>query len=135
MVAFDAPRREVCTVRRATTSTPLQPLVLLNDPQFVEAGRALGERMLRDGGTTLDNRLAFAFRSVATRRPTDAELRLLAEMYGQQLDFFRRDPSGAQKFLTTSQRPPAAGIDPVELAAAAATANAILNLDAAVTTR
>ena len=77
MLAFDVPSREVCVVRRQTTSTPLQPLVLLNDPQFVEAARGLGERMLRDGGASLDQRLTFAFRVAATRDPVDGELELL----------------------------------------------------------
>jgi hypothetical protein len=135
MLAFDAPSREVCVVRRQPTSTPLQPLVLLNDPQFVEAARALGERLLREGGATTPERLAFAFRCAATRRPTERELRLLTELYEGQRALFRQDPAGARKFLKTGDRPPAAGMDPAELAAAAATAGAILNLDASVTTR
>jgi hypothetical protein len=135
MLAFDAPSREVCVVRRQTTSTPLQPLVLLNDPQFVEAARALGERMLREGGATPEERLAYAFRRAATRKPTERELRLLAELYQGQLSIFRADRAAAQKFLKTGERPPPAGLDSAELAAAAATAGAILNLDASVTTR
>jgi hypothetical protein len=135
MLAFDAPSREVCVARRQTTSTPLQPLVLLNDPQFVEAARALGERLLREGGPTLPDRLTYAFRRAATRRPTTRELNLLTELYEEQWTLFRKDPGSAQKFLKTGDRPPAPDLDPVELAAAAATAGAILNLDASVTTR
>src|SRR5205085_9805850 len=101
MVAFDAPSREVCIARRQTTSTPLQPLVLLNDPQFVEAARALGERLLREGGATPEERLTFAFRQAATRKPSERELRLLVELYQGQLRLFRADPAGAQKFLKT----------------------------------
>jgi hypothetical protein len=134
MLAFDAPTREVCVVRRQPTSTPLQPLVLLNDPQFVEAARALGERMLRESGT-LEEKLAYGFRCAATRRPTGRELRLLTELYREQLALFRKDPAGARKFLKTGDHPPAPGLDPAELAAAAATAGAILNLDASMTTR
>jgi mono/diheme cytochrome c family protein len=135
MLAFDAPGREVCVVRRQTTSTPMQPLILLNDPQFVEAARALGERLLREGGATPEERLSYAFRRAATRKPTERELRLLAELYQGQLKLFRADPVGTQKFLKTGERPPAAGLDPAELAAASATTSAILNLDASVTTR
>jgi len=135
MLAFDAPSREVCIVHRQTTSTPLQPLVLLNDPQFVEAARGLGERLLREGGATPEARLAHAFRLAATRRPTARELRLLTELYEEQRAVFRKGPAGALKFLKTGERPLPPGIDPVELAAAAATASALLNLDAAVTTR
>src|SRR5207302_2776967 len=135
MMAFDAPTREVCVVHRQATSTPLQPLVLLNDPQFVEAARALGERLLREGGTTRQDQLAYAFRLAATRRPTERELRLLDELYQEQLELFRKDPAEAQKLLKAGERPVPSGLDPVELAAAAATASAILNLDASVTTR
>src|ERR1700676_3077340 len=81
MTTFDVPSREVCIVRRQSTSTPLQPLVLLNDPQFVEAARGLGERMLREGGATLADRLIFAFRGAATRKPTDRERDLLIRLY------------------------------------------------------
>jgi hypothetical protein len=135
MLAFDAPSREVCVVRRQTTSTPLQPLVLLNDPQFVEAARALGERMLRQGGDTPAERLTFAFRLAATRRPTEPELHLLEKLYTGQVELFRQEPANARKYLQTGDRPPAADLDPVELAAATVTANAILNLDAAIMTR
>jgi hypothetical protein len=135
MLAFDAPSREVCVAYRTTTSTPLQPLVLLNDPQFVEAARALGERLLREGGATRPEQLTYAFRRAATRRPTERELRLLTELYEGQLEQFRKDPEAPRKFLRTGDHPVPPGLDPVELAAAAATAGAILNLDAAVTTR
>jgi hypothetical protein len=135
MLAFDAPSREVCVARRQTTSTPLQPLVLLNDPQFVEAARALGEKALREGGATVAEKLTTMFRRAATRRPTERELHLLVEMYRGQEALFRKNPAGAQKFLKIGDRPPAPGLDPAELAAATATAGAILNLDASVMTR
>jgi len=135
MLTFDVPSREVCVVRRQSTSTPLQPLVLLNDPQFVEAARGLAERMLRDGGATLKERLVFAFRLGATRRPTERELQLLKQLYKGQRDLFRKSPERAQKYLRIGERPPALGLDPVDLAAATVTANAILNLDAAVMIR
>ena len=135
MLAFDAPTREVCVVHRQATSTPLQPLVLLNDPQFVEAARGLAERLLREGGATRQEKLTYAFRLAATRRPTERELRLLDELYQEQLELFRKDPAGAQKFLKSGEHPVPSGIDPIELAATTATAGAVLNLDAAVTTR
>jgi hypothetical protein len=135
MLAFDAPTREVCVARRQPTSTPLQPLVLLNDPQFVEAARALGERTLRDGGATLEERLTYAFRAAATRSPTERELHLLVDLYREQRELFHRDPEGARRFLKIGDRPAAVGLDPIELAAASATAEAILNLDASLTTR
>ncbi|HYV35627.1 MAG TPA: DUF1553 domain-containing protein, partial [Gemmataceae bacterium] len=132
MLAFDVPGREVCVVRRQTTSTPLQPLVLLNDPQFVEAARGLAERMLREGGDSLDKRLTFAFRLAATRNPTAAEVKLLGEHYQRQLALFRNDPKAAQKLLRVGDHPMPKGLDAAELAAATVTASVILNLDAAV---
>jgi hypothetical protein len=135
MLAFDVPSREVCVVHRQSTTTPLQPLVLLNDPQFVEAARGLGERMLCEGGSALDGRLTFAFRVAATRNPNDSELNLLRELYQRQLEPFRKDPEAAQKLLRIGARPTSEGLDPSELAAAAVTANVILNLNASVMTR
>jgi hypothetical protein len=135
MLAFDVPTREVCVVRRQSTSTPLQPLVLLNDPQFVEAARALGERMLRQGGKTLDDQVMFAFRLAATRRPGERELDLLKRLYTTQRKLFHDDPAGAKAFLTTGTRPAPTNLDPADLAAAGVTASTILNLDAATMTR
>jgi hypothetical protein len=135
MLMFDAPSREVCVVHRQSTSTPLQPLVLLNDPQFIEAARGLGERMLREGGTTTAERLTFAFRQGTTRRPTVRELDLLKQLHARQWETFREDPAAARKYLHIGDRPPAQNLDPVELAAATVTANTILNLDAAVMIR
>src|SRR5262249_1749333 len=120
---------------RPSTSTPLQPLVLLNDPQFVEAARGLGERMLREGGKSAEERVTFAFRVAATRRPTDRERGVLRKLYDGQLDHFRKHAEAAKKVLKVGDRPSAADLDAVELAAAAATAGAIINLDASLMTR
>jgi hypothetical protein len=135
MLAFDVPTREVCVVRRQSTSTPLQPLVLLNDPQFVEAARALGERMLRQGGSTPEGRVTLAFRVAATRKPTAAELILLTRLYAMQRDLFAADPAAAARLLKTGARPAPADLDRTDLAAAAVTASTILNLDAATMKR
>jgi hypothetical protein len=135
MILFDAPSREVCTARRQATSTPLQPLVLLNDPQFVEAARGLGERMLREGGAATADRLAFAFRWGTSRRPSERELALLLTLHQRQLDQFQRQPKAAVAYLRTGDRPLPADLDPAALAAAAVVANAILNLDASLMIR
>ncbi len=135
MLAFDVPGREVCVVRRQATSTPLQPLVLLNDPQFVEAARGLGERMAREGGATLNERLTFAFRLAATRNPTADELNLLRHLYQRQLEIFRNDPAAAQKYLRIGERPLAKGLDAGEVAAGAVVGNVMMNLDAAIMIR
>jgi hypothetical protein len=135
MMTFDAPTREVCVVRRASTSTPLQPLVLLNDPQFVEAARGLGERMLTEGGASAEERLTFAFRQAASRHPSARELALLKQLYTVQRTLFHQEPAAARKYLQIGKHPARQRLDPVELAAAAVTVSAILNLDAALMTR
>jgi hypothetical protein len=108
--------------------------VLLNDPLFVEVAQVLGERMLREEGS-LDARLAVAFRLAATRKPTDREISLLSRLYHDQLAAFREQPESAAKYLKSGARAPASDLDPAELAAAAATMSAILNLDATVMVR
>lgn len=135
MLAFDVPTRETCIVRRQSTSTPLQALVLLNDPQFTEAARGLGERMLRESGTSPEERLRFAFRTTATRKPTERELAVLVDLYAAQRQRFRDATEAAKKYLQIGDRPPPADLDATELAAAAVVANALLNLDAAVMIR
>ena len=135
MLAFDAPSREVCVVRRQSTSTPLQPLVLLNDPQFVDAAIGLGERMLREGGKSPRERLTYGFRLAATRMPSERELEILAGLYQQQLDQFRAEPERARKFLASAQHPLTGGLDSVELGSSGVIAGVILNLDASIATR
>ena len=78
MAIFDAPTRETCSVSRNATNTPLQALVLLNEPQFVEAGAALGRRMIAEGGVSAEARLTLGFRLATGRKPTRQELSLLA---------------------------------------------------------
>jgi hypothetical protein len=134
MLAFDAPTREVCQVRRQSTMTPIQPLVLLNDPQFIEASRALGERMLRAPGGDSD-RLRFGFRAATGRFPTQPELSLLEKLLASERDRFRAGPAAAQKLLAVGTRAAPADLNPVDLAAAATVASAILNLDATVMVR
>jgi hypothetical protein len=132
MITFDVPSREVCTARRQTTSTPLQALVLLDDPQFVEAARVLGERMLKEGGATADQRVRFVFQRLATREPTNAELKLLMALYEQQRWLFRKDPDEAAKLIRIGQRQPDPALPPAEIAAATVLAQTILNLDATI---
>jgi hypothetical protein len=91
--------------------------------------------MLRDPAKTMDERLTLVFRVAATRKPTLRELDLLQALYRGQLQRFRSDPASAKEYLAIGERPPAKDLDPADLAAAATTASAILNLDAAVMSR
>ncbi len=133
MLLLDAPTREFCVVRRPRTNTPLQALALLNDPQFVEASRAFAERILREGGASVDARLAFAFRLVTARRPSDDEMMILKDTLKQQLAAYQKNPEGAEKYLRVGGYKPKAKVDASELAAWSTVASMLLNLDETLT--
>ncbi|MEJ7709067.1 MAG: DUF1553 domain-containing protein [Pyrinomonadaceae bacterium] len=96
---FDAPDREKCTARRTLTNTPLQALVLLNDPTYIEAARALAQRALHDGGPNASTRLAYAFRLATARQPSPQEARILRDLLLQQTAHYRRDKTAAAALL------------------------------------
>lgn len=133
LATFDAPDRETCTVRRARTNTPLQALVLLNDPTYVEASRKLAERVLAEPGDSTQARIALAFRLVLARQPREQETAILKEILAGQLEEYGRDRESAEKLLSIGEAPWDRRFDAAELAAWAAVAGAILNLDEAVT--
>jgi hypothetical protein len=130
---FDAPDRETCTVRRPRTNTPLQALILMNDPTYVESSRKLAERLIREGGTSAEDRIGLAYRLVLARRPRPEEAQVLKEVLAEQLADYRKNPEEAAKLLKVGETPRDATLDPVELAAWALVASTILNLDEAVT--
>jgi hypothetical protein len=133
MLSFDAPNREVCTVQRATTNTPLQALVLLNDPQFVEAARGLAERALSESGTTRDERLVFAFETATGRLPKEGELQVLRRTYERELSRFRAEPAAADALLQVGERATDPRNDRAELAAWTSVSALILNLSETIT--
>jgi hypothetical protein len=132
MTVFDAPDREVCTVRRSPTNTPLQALTLLNDPIFVEAARKLAERSIKEGGSPA-RRLEFAFRLATGRTPDNQETRILRKALDEMLAAYRTDTTGAKALLGVGASPPDPSIPAVELAAYTAVANMILNMDEVIT--
>jgi hypothetical protein len=133
MTTFDAPLRETCWVRVARTNTPLQALVLLNEPTFVEAARVLAERIMNEGGATVQERLALGFRMLEARRPRPNELEILRNHFERQLDRFRKDEDAAKAYLAIGESKANPRLPPVELAAYAATVGLMLNLDETVT--
>ncbi|HWN93612.1 MAG TPA: DUF1553 domain-containing protein, partial [Methylomirabilota bacterium] len=135
MMTFDAADRSYCTARRQQTSTPLQALVLLNDPQFVEAARMLSQRMLKEGGATTEERVAWLFRTVSGRSPTAKELPVLKGLLAEQREMFATDPASAAKLLKVGAAKSDEALDQAELAAGAVLANAMLNHDEAVMRR
>ena len=134
-ISFDAAERLFCTVSRQRTSTPLQALVLLNDPQFVEAARALAARMIREAGDDVGGRIALGFRALTGRVPTSEERAALESLYRDELARFRRERGAAATLLAVGASKPAPGIDSAELAAATVVASTVMNLDDAVTKR
>jgi hypothetical protein len=132
LATFDAPDRETCTVRRPRTNTPLQALVLLNDPTYVEAARKLAERMMTEAGSPAD-RITLAWRLTSARRPSSAELAVLLKVFDQQLAVYQKDKPAALKLLSVGESPHNPRLDPAELAAWSMVASMILNLDEVVT--
>nr|MBA3440548.1 DUF1553 domain-containing protein [Pyrinomonadaceae bacterium] len=133
LVTFDAPDREKCTVRRALTNTPLQALVLMNDPTYVEAARGLAERALGEGGKDPSSRISYAFRLATARKPSVEEARVLRGLLHQQLAHYRRDKKAANELLHVGDAPNDPKFDTAELAAWTTVASAILNLDETIT--
>jgi hypothetical protein len=131
-ISFDAAERLVCTVNRQRTNTPLQSLVLLNDPQYLEASRVLAERMIRDGGAQPRDRITFAFRLLTSRRPDDKELALLDTLYTEMRAAYTRDKAAALKLLSVGEYHRDPRLDPGEVAAATMVATTIMNFDEAV---
>jgi hypothetical protein len=133
MLIFDAPTREYCIARRPRTNTPLQALALLNDQQFVEASRSFAQRVLLEGGDTVESRIAYAFRLATARQPGKDEIKILRDVLLKQLAEFHTDQAAAEKLLSVGSFKPNTGLDRSELAAWTTIASMILNLDETVT--
>ncbi len=137
MATFDAPNREVCTLRRDRTNTPLQALVTLNDPVYVEAAQALARRvvLLEKPNADFAERVDHAFRLTVTRSARQNEVDAIRRLYDKSHAALSADPQSAMKLATEPLGPLPAGADPIELAAWTAIANVLLNLDEVLTTR
>ncbi|AQG80725.1 DUF1553 domain-containing protein [Spirosoma montaniterrae] len=133
LATFDAPARSSCIVRRQRTNTPLQALVTLNDPTFLEAARVLGEQMAK----TPDIRQAITqtYRRLTGRMPQERELALLTKLYQTQHDLFRANRGKVTGWLNAGLRRPDSTLDPALIAANAVVASTILNSDATLTKR
>ena len=133
LLAFDASTREECTVERPRSNTPLGALVLLNDPTYVEAARALAERILKEGGKTNADRLAFAYETVLSRQPRKAEVTLLIDLLEKHRKQYQAEPEAVEKLNTIGLKSVSADFDPAELAAWTTIARVLLNLHETIT--
>ncbi|MDA1315538.1 MAG: DUF1553 domain-containing protein [Acidobacteria bacterium] len=129
---FDAPDREKCTVRRARTNTPLQALILMNDPTYVEAARALAERVLKERADDA-GRLTLAYLRATAREPSANEKDVLLTLLHQQAEEYRQDPEAADAILSVGEAPYDSALDKQQLAAWTMVASTILNLDETIT--
>jgi hypothetical protein len=133
LTTFDAPSRENCVARRPRTNTPLQALLLMNDEQYVEASRHFGRRMILEGGSTPEERLAYGFRLATARQPQPEELSVLTRVFSQHLAHYQANPEAATKLLSIGESPRVESIDASEHAAYAMLGSLILNLDETIT--
>ena len=117
MAAFDAPSREVCTIRRIQTSTPLQAFVTLNDPVYVECSEALARRIITEGGNAPEQRAAYALNLCLLRPPEELQTRRVVELYQQELARYRADKASAVELATATRGPLPQGMDSADAAA------------------
>jgi hypothetical protein len=129
LTTFDAPSRETATFRRVPTNTPLQAFVTMNDPAFVEMARALGRRLIAEGGTTTEERIRYGLNLVLSRPPTAAQVEPLIAFHGEQKAIFEQDPESASGLLGARNEAEAPEANPAEEASWALVANILLNLD------
>ena len=133
MTIFDAPTREKCTVQRPRTNTPLQALVTMNDPQFVEAARNLAERMIKEGGKTPKERVAFGYRLVTARTPKPIVSQILESAFNEEFDNYNKNIEAANKLIVTGESKRDESINNIEHAAWTIVASMLLNLDEVIT--
>lgn len=137
MATFDAPSREICTFRRYTTNTPLQALVTLNDPAYVEMAQAMGRRLVREGGPTPESRVRYGLRLALGRPPGDAQVKPLVDLFNREQTRYRSDPEAARKLATDPLGPlptdKGVTMETPDMAAWTVVCNVLLNMDAVLT--
>ena len=132
LLNFDAPSREQFCTLRERSNTPLQALQLMNDVQHFEAARVLAERLLTEGGSTPQDRIAFGYRLVLARRPAPEEAAVAGEMLKKLLAKYQQHPEAARQVVRAGESPPKPGLPEPEVAAYTLLANLLLNLDETV---
>ncbi|MED5471870.1 MAG: DUF1553 domain-containing protein [Verrucomicrobiota bacterium] len=133
MLIFDAPTREKCMIQRPITNTPLQALVVLNDPQFVESARAFAQRIISEGTADERSRINYGFKLALAREATDEEFKVLKRVLNGQVSAFSADKEKAKSFLSVGESARNESVDMVEHAAWTVIAQIILNMDETLT--
>jgi hypothetical protein len=133
LAAFDAPSREEAVCERNRSNIPQQALVLLNDPTYVEASRVFAGRILKEGGSSFDERLNYAFMLAEARKPRPDEVKVLSALFDKHLHEYRQDKDSAEKLLHEADAAIPANVDPAELAAWTSVTRTILNLHETIT--
>ena len=131
MLTFDAAERTVCVVKRQTTSTPLQALAMLNDPQMIEASRKLAEKMMEHAGENAQSRLIYGFTLTTSREPDRSELNTLLTLFKEEQKRFADNKEEAEALLNVGSSASNPNFDVTDLAALTVVANTLLNLDEA----
>ncbi|MDF1861664.1 MAG: DUF1553 domain-containing protein, partial [Verrucomicrobiales bacterium] len=132
MSTFDAPNREVCTFSRSATNTPLQALVLLHDPQFVEAARVLAAKLVQSSNR-VESRIQQGYLTILSRDPSGLELEKLSELYEAEFSAFQANDKEAEKLLAVGEAPLEDNLDPAEVAAMTMVVRTIMNLSETIT--
>ncbi|UFH54548.1 DUF1553 domain-containing protein [Spirosoma sp. KNUC1025] len=135
MLNFDAAERHTCIVKRQKTSTPLQALVTLNDPQFVEAARVLAQRVMSSAGASGTEGITSIFKAVISRPARSQEIALMKQLYAEELADFKKNPKRASELLTVGEYPVDKTLNPAELAAWTVVTSTIMNFDEAIIKR
>ncbi|MDP6503634.1 MAG: DUF1553 domain-containing protein, partial [Planctomycetota bacterium] len=135
MMALDASKRDVCSVRRETTATPIQAFVFMNDPQFVEAAKKLAERVFEETDGDAFKSSKRIFRHLTSRRPSEKEAEILQRLYADELAAFEKQPDRARKLLSTGHSKPKNSLPVPQLAALTVTATAVFSHDECVMKR
>jgi hypothetical protein len=133
MTTFDAPSREVCSIRRIGSNTPLQAYVTLNDPVFVEAAQSLGRRIIREGGVSLEERLKYGYKLATSREIEPARLVVLKQLYEAELKRYESDAQAAKMMAESQLGALPANVKPADAAAMTVIGNVLLNLDSVLT--
>ncbi|MDO6436893.1 DUF1553 domain-containing protein [Cyclobacterium sp. 1_MG-2023] len=132
MINFDASDKYVCIIKRQNTNTPLQALVLMNDPQYMEASRVLAEKMLTEGGNNTSDQLKYGFKAITSRNPEASELRVLEKLYQNELEEFIKAPHDADSLLHVGEYKSDVSLSKEKLAALTLVNSTLMNFDDAI---